>query len=430
MRLLYLTFDFPFPATSGGRQRSIAQLELLSSIVDELTVLSLSEDTVTDVEIASLRSLLSGRGAKVEVLPPAPHAVHIKRDPMQVVRTVFRRVVKREPYLFAKWWSPKTARAVREVAASGRWDVVYIDHLGMATHLQALRQAAPGARFVLEEHNVESDFFVQFAKEAPRWARPIARLEARVAQRAEVRVLRSMDAVVTISASDRDMLREMIAGGSTAARQPLVVDVLPQVVPNEPGVRHERRERPVLAYVGSLSWRPNRIGVSWFVTEVWPLVVAQVPAARLIIAGTGIGRGADGAPDDWKAPGVDVRGFVDDLGEIFASSFVLVAPTFGGSGVRMKLLEGFKVGLPIVTTADGASGLDIEDGRELVVADDPAATAAAIARLWREPDEATSLVRAATEYLRRAHGTESARATLASALGAPVDREGVSSGGR
>src|SRR5205814_9290919 len=179
----------------------------------------------------------------------------------------------------------------------------------------------------------------------------------RLARRYEEDVLRSVDAVGAISESDSRGLREL------AGVEPRIV---PHVVSVAPFV--ERKvDAPRLCYAGKLSWEPNRRGVDWFCREVWPLLRSRLPDATLEIAGVGLPTDADGTqirPPAWRAAGITMLGFVSDMPSLYARSGMMIAPLFGAFGISIKLLEAFRHGIPVVTTPDGAWGLEIEPGRE------------------------------------------------------------------
>jgi glycosyltransferase involved in cell wall biosynthesis len=104
----------------------------------------------------------------------------------------------------------------------------------------------------------------------------------------------------------------------------------------------------------------------------------------LEIAGVGLDldpRGRLPVPEAWKVPNVETVGFIENLELLYARSVGMLAPVFGGSGVRVKLLEGFRMGMPVVTTSDGAFGLPLTDGREALITSDPDGFAERVARL-------------------------------------------------
>jgi glycosyltransferase involved in cell wall biosynthesis len=83
-------------------------------------------------------------------------------------------------------------------------------------------------------------------------------------------------------------------------------------------------------------------------------------------------------------PGVEFTGFVDDLASLYRRSKVVCAPILSGAGTRVKIIEAAAFGKPIVATRIGAEGLHMEDGRELLVRDDPASFAQACIDLLQD----------------------------------------------
>ena len=94
-----------------------------------------------------------------------------------------------------------------------------------------------------------------------------------------------------------------------------------------------------------------------------------------------------------------------------------MAPILGGSGVRIKLLEGFRAGLPLVTTTAGALGLPVVSGRELLVSDDPTELARHVATLLGDVALQRTLRQNAFDFLEREHGLAKAQGVLRDALG-------------
>jgi glycosyltransferase involved in cell wall biosynthesis len=372
MQVLFLSPDFVLPDDRGLRVRTLSQLRLLAAMddVERITFLSISE---SEVALGRLRALEQAvpkvRAERSIVRPP-----HWKTDTRSLFRFLRLRLLHREPYLVAEVDSPAMHELVESHLSGGDYEVVYLGNIGMMAYLPAVRRFAPKASVVLEEHNVEWTIFDQLAKSLRPPKSHAARWEARTLRRFEKRALRDVDAVIAISAADAAGLREL-------AHVDAVV-VPPFIEPGAPRVESTRAA--ALGYIGHLGWQPNAYGLDWFCREVWPLVRRRVPDATLTIAGPGLRKRSDGSllvPPKWSQPGIKTVGFVDDLEDVYRGTLGLVAPVLGGSGVRMKLLEAMKAGMPTVTTTDGAAGLDITDGREMLVADDPADFAANVTRV-------------------------------------------------
>jgi glycosyltransferase involved in cell wall biosynthesis len=405
MRVLHLTTEFPWPATSGGTVRTVSQLRILASLpeVERVTTLSVREHDVSEAD----RRAFEAAVPKLTVLPPVFHPVHLFDFKSYVPRVALLRALRGVPYLAGKWDSRALRSALgRELDA--RPDVVYMDHLGMARYLPEVKRTR--ARTVLDQHNVESDFFGQFAARKTGIKKLVAKAEHRASVKFEKRALRGVDAVVAISEEDGKHFTDL--AGVRAHVVPVVLDFTRRDRPS-PG-------KPHFCYVGNLRWQPNVAGLDWFCREVWPLVRKRVPDATLEIAGVGLKPDASGrlpVPDAWKAPGVEVVGFLEDLEPLYARSIAMLAPILGGSGVRMKLLEGFRAGMPVATTPDGAFGLPLADGKEALVAKDPEGFAERVERLAKDAALRSTLREGGYAYLEAHHSIGVAQGVMRRVLG-------------
>jgi glycosyltransferase involved in cell wall biosynthesis len=406
VNVLFLSLDFVFPADRGLRVRSLSQLRVLSSIdaVRKITVLALSE---TDVPKERLRGLEQAV-PKVRAEPVVIQPTHMRRSPRHLPRLIRLRALG-VPYLVAKSDASAMRAVLARHLAAGDTNLVYVGHLGMAAYLDDARRLAPKARVVLEEHNVEWEIFERLAKTFGFGLRQAAHLEARALRSYERRALRAVDSVVAISDADAQAFKKL--AGTSATVVPTYIE------PAAP--RTDSTRAPALAYTGLLAWQPNALGLDWFCRDVWPLVRARVPEATLTIAGPGLERGADGAlqvPSNWRRPGITTVGYVDDLENLYRDSAAVIAPIIGGSGVRMKLLESMRAGMPTVTTTDGAAGLEAKDGREMFITDESAQFADGVVSLLSDIELRARMRAAGYAYLEARHSLAIARTQLERAL--------------
>ena len=400
------------PADRGLRVRTLSQLRLLAGFdaIEQITFLSLADYDVDPANIAALERKVP----KLRALRPVYQPVHMRRNPRSLPRLLGLRVLGRIPYLAAKADVSAMRALIRQHLRTGQYDLVYLGSFSMASYLPSIRRLAPRARVVLEEHNVEWEIFDRLASSFRGLGRHAVKWEARAMRRYEARLLKAVDAVVAISQSDASNLRALSGGVSAAVVAPFVEARPPRV---------EKEGARGLAYIGLLGWQPNALGLDWFCKEVWPIVRELAPDATLTIAGPGLRKREDGSldvPEAWSRPGITTVGYVDDLEDLYGGTLAMVAPVLGGSGVRMKLLEAMSAGMPVVTTRDGAAGLDLEDGRELLVADEPRAFAERVVRVLADAGLRQELRSRGRDYVVRHHAADLARSRLAAALGLPA----------
>lgn len=173
--------------------------------------------------------------------------------------------------------------------------------------------------------------------------------------------------------------------------------------PSQPGA-------PALALAGSAGWWPNRDGARWCLDTVAPLLRETLPDARLHVFGGEY-------PD---APGITWHAAPDDARTAFPAGAIALVPLHIGSGIRMRILEAWARGLPVIATSAAAAGLAVTSGRELLIADTPHATVDAIATLARDPSARAALVAAGRDHLARHHDAQALTAALVAVYRAAI----------
>jgi glycosyltransferase involved in cell wall biosynthesis len=156
-----------------------------------------------------------------------------------------------------------------------------------------------------------------------------------------------------------------------------------------------------LLFVGTLGYYPNEDAVVHFCTEVLPLIRrGATRPVRLLVAGPGAqARLASVA----SLPGVTLLGMVEDLARCYAAADAVVVPLRAGGGTRIKLLEAFAHGRPVISTPLGAEGIDVTHGNEALIAADPVAFAECCLAVLENPAYGARLAASGRELWRRAH---------------------------
>jgi GT2 family glycosyltransferase len=250
-----------------------------------------------------------------------------------------------------------------------RIDVVQLEYTALAQYAERYGRIAN----VLFEHDI---YFQSIAR--GRLVKAKAFYEYLRALRYELRALPRLDRVQVCHKENEAYL----------------LSFLPKLAPRiQPGLRAgidaasyrfepRGREPFTMLFLGSFRHLPNQAALAWFVRAVLPRVVAQYPEARLVVVGSEM-------PPAYMLPrmeAVELRGRVEDVREPLARYAVFVCPVLGGSGVRVKLIEAFAAGIPVVSTPLGAEGLAREDGELCALARTDEEFAAHIVRLFRDPE--------------------------------------------
>ena len=380
MRLLWVVTKPPWPPIDGGRlvvAHTLAALAARGHTID--LVAPYDPGTIDPGEVA-------------RQLAPACRVHLVAARPRTAARAALAALATRTPLSIAAHHHHGVGARVADLVREARWDAVH------AEQLQALAGCtaafAAGVPVVLRCQNVESDLWLGFARRTPGGA--LAALEARRLARFEGRALRRATATVALTAEDAERLHAVSDGVEVAT--------IPAPFPARLSAGMTVDEgRPAVATLGSPGWRPKQDGLAWLVGEVWPEVRAALPGAVLQVFGEG---------DATGAPGVVRHPAPTDSREAFPAGSVCVVPLRRGSGARIRILEAWARGVPVVATPAAIHGLGVRDGRELLVAATPADFASALTRLQREPALAEALVAAGRVRLAARHEPASVAARL------------------
>jgi glycosyltransferase involved in cell wall biosynthesis len=144
---------------------------------------------------------------------------------------------------------------------------------------------------------------------------------------------------------------------------------------------------------GTLGYLPNLDAARWMIDRILPRVRGALPSVRLTL----VGANAPNSLRERGAGAVEVVGRVPDVRPFLDRSDLFVAPLRAGGGTRLKLLEAFAVGLPVVATTIASAGIAVRHGQDIATADDEAAFASEVIRLLSD----ASVRRAQSESARR-----------------------------
>jgi GT2 family glycosyltransferase/glycosyltransferase involved in cell wall biosynthesis len=218
-----------------------------------------------------------------------------------------------------------------------------------------------------------------------------ARVEYLQALRYELGVLPAFDQVQVCTPANREYLLSFRPDLAPKLRDGLRAGI----DTSRYDFRPRGREPLTMLFVGSFRHEPNRVAVDWFVHEVLPLILKREPRAKVVLAGSDPPAAHTYA--DFAA-NLEMVGYVEDVRDPLARYSVFVCPILSGSGVRVKLLEAFAAGIPVVSTVVGAEGLARNDGEFCGLSDDPQGFADRVVELLENPEKAAAMAsRARTE---------------------------------
>ncbi len=359
LRILMLAPQLPFPADKGTRIRNFGLARELARRHD-VGILCFGEPNDSQ-HIAGLEAFCNVIGV---IAPPSRYM------PMRALRTCFDPV----PDLGRRLESSEFDARLREAMVAWDWDAVLVEGLEMMPHWHVVCGQYRGSS-ILDEHNAEWLLQLRASRLDGQVGRAVASIYSAI-QAAKLRwferlAIESVSGVVTVSSRDAAAIR--------AIGRPRDIAIVPNGVDTNALTRREKDPGgEIVLFTGTMDFRPNVDGVTWFVSKVWPLIRKVRPSARFVIAGRDPTRSIR---DLGRRGGVEVVGAVRDMREQFDRACVYVAPLRIGGGMRLKILEAFAFGVPVVSTPLGAEGIDLVNGQDAVLAEDPERFASAVIAL-------------------------------------------------
>lgn len=242
-----------------------------------------------------------------------------------------------------------------------RIDVIQLEYTALGQYARPFRNVM----CALFEHDV---YFQSIGRALPFLKSPVDKVKARFeylrAIRYELNLLPRCDHIQVCTRENREYLESFLPTLKGRVEEGLRagIDTPTYAYPGGP-----RRPFTIL-FLGSFRHTPNQVAIDWFTREVLPEVLKKVPQARLLLAGSDPPP-RHAFPDEGNA--IELLGFVEDIRPLFSECAVFVCPIRSGSGVRVKLLEAFASGIPVVSTYLGAEGLARKDGEFCGLTDHP-----------------------------------------------------------
>ncbi|WP_101948192.1 glycosyltransferase [Mycobacterium sp. 3519A] len=277
--------------------------------------------------------------------------------------------------ILGKFDSAKQMDWAARAISAGRPDVVFLDTVFRCPVIRHIQ--APRPKVVVVTHDV---FHLRHSSLIDRGIR-VEPTEFTCAQ--ETALLRPADLLVAINAEDKKSLQAMLPGAA-------IIEASMPVYTMPRPASHPRNQRAAV-FVGS-DGAHNADGLQWFLAQVWPHVRAAEPEARLDVYGL-VCASVSVAP-----AGVKLHGRVRDLTSRYHDASVAICPLKAGSGLKIKMLDYFSHGLPVVSTAQGASGLAPSARPPYVVSDDPMEFAAAMLTFMRDAQKLAAYEQRAYSY--------------------------------
>jgi glycosyltransferase involved in cell wall biosynthesis len=387
MNILFLTQVLPYPLDAGPKVRGYYNLRYLTE-KHAVTLLSFVRPTDSPEALSHLKSFCT----RVETIKmPRSHV----RDVLAMAKSLLSGL----PFLITRDEVGEMDLALRKLVRENHFDAIHADQLWMAPYaLKAKREAIKNGyqpRIILDQHNAVYLIPKRLAEASKnRFLKTWLKRESKLMAEFEMQTCRQFDHIVWVTQEDMKAVSSISSllskdNSKVAYHKALSEDnsIIPICVdPAETTPVDGVHEADDILFVGGMHWPPNADGVAWFVKEVLPRVTKEHRQSRFVAVGKQ-------PPEVIKAigPQVIAPGYVENIDNYWANARVFVVPLRAGGGMRVKILDAWARGIPIVSTTIGAEGITYQPGKDILIADTAEDFALAVQKILMDENLAQSL---------------------------------------
>lgn len=376
MNILMLVPFLPNTSMSGGQTRWYNIIKLLSKEHD-ITLFTLIKDESERKFIPELQKYCK----KVKVFKRSKSA------------WTFKNILLAEfgfyPLVVIRNFSLGERRALEKELATSKYDLIHAEAFYVMPHIPKTNIPT-----ILVEQTIEFMVYKHYVDTVvPFYLKPFYLLDVIKLKYWEKHYWKKADQLVAVSKDDKRTMQQLIPG--------INVDIIPNGVDadhyNEK--KFTKKHPPRVMYgVTNFEWLQNAEAVELLINEVWPTVHKEVSNAILWIVGRKI--------PEWivslskNRDDIEVTESIKDAREAYKSAYVMVTPIKGGGGTRLKILEAMASGLPVVSTSVGVAGLELVNGKQVIIRDSMKGLARETVRLLKDRQMADKIGKAGRDYVK------------------------------
>jgi glycosyltransferase involved in cell wall biosynthesis len=376
MKVLILSTWFPYPLSQGSKIRAYYIIKALAK-EHSITLLSFKDNNIEPSWLEHMRQICQ----RVEV---------IQQDPFKSNRqNAYLRWLSSKPSSVVASYSPDMASKARSISLE--WDPDCVIALTFVTGLYAL-EAKSRLKIIDVDNFMARMIYESYQKEKSPFVRYRRMLAYRKFLRYERWLYAKFNYSIVVTERDRQGLIDLV---HLKEKQ---VGVVPNGVDTQYNtLLQNTREPDTLIFNGSLTYQNNYDAMDFFLKDIFPLIVKQIPEVQIKITGSTLGVPIESFSSMSR---VIFTGYLEDIRPIISESCVCVVPLRMGGGTRLKILEAMALGTPVISTSKGAEGLNIEAGTHLLIADTPQEFAALTIKLLHDRELRRTLAKNAASLVK------------------------------
>lgn len=341
MKILFLTYDLPFPLDQGGKIRSYHLLKNLSKN-HQITLFSFFRRENQKQYLQDLQPFCQKICTFKRIKVFSPHHLALSFIP-------------KLPFPIALYWSPQLKNQLCQEIKNSSYDLLHFESFYTSLYLDEKLKIPQ----VLGTENIEWRVYQEFAKKQKiSFLKYPMVWESLRTRWFEQKTWQKADLCLAVSEENAREINQITGKKVTVISNG--VDL--QFFNYSPA-----RQGQKILFVGNFSYIQNQDAVRFLVKKIFPSIKQRVPEAQLLI----VGRHPTKEIKNYGSQEIQIRSDLEDIREAYHQATLLLAPIRAGSGTKFKILEAMASGLPVVTTSVGIEGIQAQNGKEAIISDKP-----------------------------------------------------------
>ena len=377
MKILMLVPYLPTITMSGGQTRWYNIIKYLAKKHD-ITLFSLIKDDSEKKFIPELKKYC--KKVRVFKRPKKPWTI----------KNVLLSVFGPFPLLVIRNRSLEEKRAIEEELKREKYDLIHAETFYVMPHLGKTEVPT-----ILVEQTIWHDVYKHYVMhEVPFFARPFFIQDVLKIMFWEKHYWGKADRLFAVSEEDKIAMKKLVPNKK--------VGVIPNGVDSKyfAEKKLERKSPPRILYgVTNFEWLQNQEATEVLIKKVWPLVKKKFKSTRVWIVGRKVpGWLKERAEKDMD---IEITENIPDARDAYRKASIMLAPIKGAGGTRLKILEAMAARLPVVSTSVGVAGLNLTNGKNVLIADDPEGLADNALKLLKNNVLAEKIGKGGQEHVRK-----------------------------
>ena len=329
----------PVPPKDGGAIGIWHLLKAYAALGHELHFIGFNTDKhYIDETLA--QSLLAPYVKKANFIP-------LKTTPTAI--GALKALLSRQSYHISRFESQAMEKQIVESLQGETFDLIHLDGVFMAPYIDCIRKHSK-AKIILRAHNIEFKIWEGLAASSVGIKKYYLQILARQLKKYEQAAWQKVDNVAAINPEEQRFIQQYQKSTLLEAGW----------FPENEKIQTASKD---FFHIGSMEWLPNKVGMEWFLKEVWTAFYQQHPTARLHLAGRGL------KVQQTLPAGVINHGEVESAQSFMQQHGSMIVPLLHGAGVRIKILEALSLGIPCISTSKGIEGLPLVEKVHFLGAD-------------------------------------------------------------